>query len=100
MAPVPEEAASIDRKSETGRTAFTSSSSISNSISGICTTVIIMFTSGHRCFTKAGQKMGKNRKTAAAEEEDEESRKVGNQPVTEGIDQQIDKHTDRTNICT
>lgn len=44
--------------------------------------------------------MGKNRKTAAAEEEDEESRKVGNQPVTEGIDQQIDKHTDRTNICT
>lgn len=59
MAPVPEEAASIDQKSETGRTAFTSSSSISNSISGICTTVIIMFTSGHRCFTKAGQKMGK-----------------------------------------
>lgn len=95
MAPVPEEAASIDQKSETGRTAFTSSSSISNSISGICTTVIIMFTSGHRCFTKAGQKMGKNRKTAAAEEEDEESRKVGNQPVTEGIDQQIDTHTNK-----
>lgn len=56
MAPVPEEAASIDQKSETGRTAFTSSNSISNSISGICTTVIIMFTSGHRCFTKAGKK--------------------------------------------
>lgn len=50
--------------------------------------------------------MGRNRKTAAAEEEDEESRKVGNQPVTEGIDQQIDTHThkqtlaDRSNICT
>lgn len=50
--------------------------------------------------------MGKNRKTAAAEEEDEESRKVGNQPVTEGIDQQIDTHThkqalaDKSNICT
>lgn len=39
--------------------------------------------------------MGKNRKTAAAEEEDEESRKVGNQPVTEGIDQQIDTHTNK-----
>lgn len=50
MEPVPAEAASIVRRSETGRR-IASISSSNSSITGICT-VIIMFTSGHRCFTK------------------------------------------------
>lgn len=50
MAPVPAEVASIVRRSETGRR-IASTSSSNSSITGICT-VIIMFTSGHRCFTK------------------------------------------------
>lgn len=51
MEPVPAEEASIVRRSETGRRSIASISSSNSSITGICT-VIIMFTSGHRCFTK------------------------------------------------
>lgn len=50
MEPVPAEVASIVQRSETGRR-IASISSSNSSITGICT-VIIMFTSGHRCFTK------------------------------------------------